>query len=281
MKISILTEKKDWICRRAAEELCKHIPNCTINRGSEYKYADIVYALPYTVFPQIGSVSGKVVSLFTHFEYGNEAKEQAWFQAEDGSDAIVYMSLRNYGMGGVEGALGYRLAKIEPAKGTPHTVPVREIHWGSDITTHDPTFGIVGNVTDLNSPSKCRKRPQFAEWLIQDGFDLLINGKGWLDGCSLDDVSWGGRKDFYQNIDYLIITSELEGGPVPVLDALACNVPVIAPDVGWCWDYPVIRYDGNYKQLREICTKLCSSRTWKDFAREHELFFREVLDGSL
>ena len=50
--------------------------------------------------------------------------------------------------------------------------------------------------------------------------------------------------DFYRSIDYLLVLSENEWGPLPVLEALAMGKPVIAPDVGWCWDYPVIRYAG-------------------------------------
>lgn len=47
---------------------------------------------------------------------------------------------------------------------------------------------------------------------------------------------------FYREIDYLVVLSNNEGGPMPVVEALACGTPVIAPDVGWAWDYPVLRY---------------------------------------
>lgn len=50
--------------------------------------------------------------------------------------------------------------------------------------------------------------------------------------------------DWYKSIDYLVVLSELEGGPMPVLEALSMGKPVIAPDVGWCWEYPVIKYTG-------------------------------------
>lgn len=48
---------------------------------------------------------------------------------------------------------------------------------------------------------------------------------------------------FYRSIDYLLVTSENEGGPMPVVEAISMGVPVIAPDVGFCWEYPVLKYE--------------------------------------
>ena len=47
---------------------------------------------------------------------------------------------------------------------------------------------------------------------------------------------------FYNSIDYLLVTGKIEGGPMPVKEAIARGVPVIAPDVGWSWDHPVLEY---------------------------------------
>ena len=44
--------------------------------------------------------------------------------------------------------------------------------------------------------------------------------------------------------DYVVILSDLEGGPLVLGEALARGKPVIAPDVGYCWEWPVIRYSG-------------------------------------
>ena len=48
--------------------------------------------------------------------------------------------------------------------------------------------------------------------------------------------------EFYRSVDYLLVLSDNEGGPLPVVEALAMGKPVIAPDVGWCWEFPVLRY---------------------------------------
>lgn len=55
-------------------------------------------------------------------------------------------------------------------------------------------------------------------------------------------VQWEHLPDWYEGIDYLVVLSNNEGGPMPVKEAIAMGKPVIAPDVGWCWEYPVIRY---------------------------------------
>ena len=47
-------------------------------------------------------------------------------------------------------------------------------------------------------------------------------------------VSYPG---FYERLDYLLIPSLWEGGPMSLLEALACGIPVIAPDVGWCPEF--------------------------------------------
>lgn len=48
--------------------------------------------------------------------------------------------------------------------------------------------------------------------------------------------------EFYESVDYIIVLANNEGGPMCVPEAMAMHKPVIAPDVGWCWEYPVIRY---------------------------------------
>ena len=77
--------------------------------------------------------------------------------------------------------------------------------------------------------------------------------------------------DFYSKIDYLLILSKNEGGPIPVLEAISMGKPVIAPDVGWCWDHPVIKYN-NIEELKNIIKTLSSytntDKPWSDSSNE-------------
>lgn len=85
---------------------------------------------------------------------------------------------------------------------------------------------------------------------------------------------------FFRSIDYLLVTSDLEGGPYSVLEAIASGKPVIAPDVGFCWDWPVIRYDGTTEGLASIVRKLrFPLDPWAAASRELEAILRGVLES--
>ena len=255
MKISIITEKKEWVTRRAARELCGYIPGCEI--GGDYANADLVYLMPYTKINEVGEIKGKLVTLFTHYEKDNAKKKALWEAAISRTDAMVYMCLQ---------AVKDKECLLKPT---------RIIHWGTDLNTNNlpKKFGVVGK-------ARPRKRPEFVAQLVQDGFTVLTMGEGWpSEAVNYFGCDKHGRADFYKIIDYLIVTSELEGGPVPVLDAIACGVPVIAPDVGWCWEYPVIPYDGTYQHLKRICGQLDCTRAWDDFCEEHKVYFERLVNA--
>lgn len=84
--------------------------------------------------------------------------------------------------------------------------------------------------------------------------------------------------DFYRGIDYLVILSDNEGGPIPVLEALVMGKPVIAPDVGFSWEYPVLRYDGSLDDLRRVVRGLViPPDAWVRQSRELDAFFHRML----
>ena len=76
-----------------------------------------------------------------------------------------------------------------------------------------------------------------------------------------------------------MVTATNEGGPVPVLDALTMGVPIIAPNVGWCWEYPVIKYSNN-EELCKIINSLCSfvnvNKLWIESSNELLNIFKKV-----
>ena len=70
------------------------------------------------------------------------------------------------------------------------------------------------------------------------------------------DVTFGDMPEWYSHIDVLICASESEGTPNPVLEALACGVPVISTHVG----IPVIASGGagTPEHLTEVLTDGCA-----------------------
>jgi hypothetical protein len=84
------------------------------------------------------------------------------------------------------------------------------------------------------------------------------------------------QPDFYKRIDYLLIPSRIEGGPVPVLDAIASGVPVIAREgLGWCDEFPVIRYKDD-KNLFEVLHLLTNPPNWSLWRQKHKLLFQSI-----
>ncbi|MGK3919397.1 glycosyltransferase, partial [Enterococcus faecium] len=85
-------------------------------------------------------------------------------------------------------------------------------------------------------------------------------------------------------MDYILVPSLYEGGPMSAIEALACGTPIIAPDVGWIPDYPHIPFaTGSSTDLRRVLTNLVAAKvaarlpvlgqTWDRFANEHDTAF--------
>ena len=105
-----------------------------------------------------------------------------------------------------------------------------------------------GNYFIFTGDCKPRKNPEIVEWIIRNfpEYNFVIHGRGW---CKFNDGSL--RK--YQNLrilefDYtnqglllrearaLISVSQIEGGPISILEALASGTPVITTDTGFVAD---------------------------------------------
>jgi glycosyltransferase involved in cell wall biosynthesis len=129
--------------------------------------------------------------------------------------------------------------------------------------------------------------PPFENFLPQKKTKILVVGRSYQSGRknleSLDTIRdldnieltfTGGRlsedelKQAYLNTDYILVTSKIEAGPMCVVEAISMNKPVIAPDVGWCWDYPVIKYN-NKDDLKSIITKISfNPNSWNERVSE-------------
>lgn len=209
MRIHIVTEKKSqrWILRPWSEALARELPNASIGTNidpSARAHLFINYAL-------YKPVQGVTAAVFTHRErqgplrnlFDNVAQQVDWCFAQ----CNITASLLPVGK-----------TTILPTASDP-------------MFYKDPplVLGVVGRRYKSG-----RKRMEWLGDLRQvKGVEVRVtNGKFPLSKMPA----------FYDDLDYLVVLADNEGGPQPVLEALARGKPVIAPNVGYCWEYPVLRY---------------------------------------
>jgi glycosyltransferase involved in cell wall biosynthesis len=107
---------------------------------------------------------------------------------------------------------------------------------------------------------------QLSESPIASSFRFLFVGSGWdtvIDmfsrkGISVENITdedYDSYPDLYNKIDYLLIPSLWEGGPMSVIEACAKGIPIISSNVGWVGTDFVVDHmyePNNMEQLTNI-----------------------------
>ncbi len=244
MSINIIVENR-WILLRAAKELAKRIPGVSVNATGSF---DATYYMPMSRYwiPKV-TATGRRIGWFTH------AGE---------SDVREFAPL-------VQGhvAMNQHMLDCLRANGAPDAVLIRP---GAHRVQKPIRFGVVGA-----TKKDGRKGEAFVSRMMKAGYNVIGHGTGWPCRILTDDVN--RLEEFYSKIDYLVVTSTVEGGPMPLVDAIANGVPVIAPDVGWAWEYPVIRYTrGDWASLDVVLRGLTQAPTWDGWAEGHRELFTQM-----
>ncbi len=155
------------------------------------------------------------------------------------------------------------------------------IHIGSDpefFYPHDRNSGDVGFCSNFGE----RKNPELTYQIIKNMPEkhFHIIGKGWENFSKFKELSafsnftYYNNKDYnefpglYNKIDIFISPSILEGGPVPVLEAMLSNCVPIASKTGFCPD--VIKHgvngflfdiDADYNEVISLIKKASNLNT--------------------
>lgn len=252
--VNILTEDSDWILKRAATELAMaEDPRFQFTINGEPN-ADISYSIPYLI-PGTGKTK---IGLYTHIEEATDKVSQA--------KRKKFLASR----------FDHRFAiSVKTAQ-----LVAKELGSCSIVRLGSPfrkeiVFGVCGKVH-----ASGRKGEHLVQQAMDSGFRFRAWGYGWpcetIDPRGQDDSA---REEFYKSIDYLVVTSTVEGGPMPVLEALSLGVPVIAPDVGWCWQYPVIQYNrGSFDDLYRVLVKLSVIPTWDTWRHDNLQILGRIID---
>ena len=99
-------------------------------------------------------------------------------------------------------------------------------------------------------------------------------------------------KQLYQYVDLFLATGYVEGGPLPLLEAMASGVPVLAPAVGYANDLlSLINIYDSVDDLFEKITEMFESTTyyhliarawsWQDYVAEYALLIGRMMGTSV
>jgi glycosyltransferase involved in cell wall biosynthesis len=251
--------KPGWILERMARELAGALPGVTINAGGTDRAVDpgaaLTYYMPAKDILKFPSPRPRSMGLFTHGPIGDLAGS---FRACTSMNKRLGAELRKQGAD---------VTVIRPGTWLPERAPI---------------FGVVGRAYNSG-----RKGQELVAQAVAAGFNVLACAPAERIRATANS-RWPcpvthkteARDDFYRGIDYLLVPALEEGGPMPVLEAIARHVPVIAPDVGWCWEFPVIRYErGSWESLRSVLDGLTHAPTWTDWVEKHRKLFTRLLGG--
>jgi glycosyltransferase involved in cell wall biosynthesis len=269
-KILIVTEKPGWIMHRKALEIQKRLPNVVINE--DCPDADIIYYINYGYAPSNIPKKAITVANFTHFD--RNLHQEKFIKVAREVDHCI--------------AVSEATAKVVKELGIPEE-KISVVIVGAD-TNFKPklTLGIVGRVYPGG-----RKGEDLVKAVVEDpemmsDMQIVASNEDW--GVPVWDFE--DRANFYRAIDYLLVPSRLEGGPVPFMEALACGTLAIAPPIGVVSQFPHVEYSvGDIQSLKEVIrsvkngflerrTKIAqyiAPYNWENWAFQHENIFRKLL----
>jgi len=266
--VRIVTEKPGWILHRKALEIQKKLKNVWINE--EVDNVDIHYYINYGYFHKKPS-NGIVIGNFTH--YNPDKHGDQFVDVAKEVDYCIAVSK--------ETAKDLRKFGIDDEK-------ISVILVGADKSFKPKlTLGIVGRTYSDGRKGEHLIKQILDDEKIMEDMQIVSLNKGW--GVPV----WNLKPtDFYRSIDFLLVPSLIEGGPIPFMEALACGTLAIAPPIGVIPQFPHIEYDvGNIESLKNTIINVKSNfldrkkgiaeymqdYNWDTWANNHDKIFKKLL----
>lgn len=265
-KVDIITEEKGWILHRKAQEIKKYSFFLDVEINKPRSDCDIVYFINYGYYKP--KYKSKItVANFTHYDPTNLARRfEAVSREVDQLTSIsnsTTKTLENLG--------------VDPDK-------IATILVGSDVSFRPKLIlGLVGRIykggrKGEHLVKKLENDPELSQKIC-----IVSTNDDW--GVPALEVE---RQDFYNMIDFLLVPSLIEGGPVPYMEALSAGTLAVAPEVGVVPDFPHVSYEtGDYTSLKATLIRLHEEKltsreriastirpyNWQSWASEHEKLF--------
>ena len=265
LQVHIVLSDRGWILERLAQEIANRYEYVTYSTEINTS-VPILYYMTYGTWKQ-RRIAPVEIGYFAHLEPVGEARDKFFNVASNVDHCICHSQLyenllREHGVNEV--------TTVAP---------------GVDIDRFSPEvkIGVVGRTYHTG-----RKGERLvAEVLDVPNIKWHFTGDGWpYPGLHLADED---MPEFYRSMDYILVPSLYEGGPMCVVEALACGTTVIAPPVGWVSQFPHIEFEtGNSTDLRRVLTEVVEQRqklrqsvldrTWDNWAAGHDRVFRECYE---
>ena len=274
-----LVQTPGWILETISNELIKlNAADIKLTRSHTTNFkADINYYFNWKYWKALDSNLKKSnfdMVYFTHFE-----KEDT-IEILDAADLIIAQSHHGFKCLSDKGIPEHKI-KFIPGMGPKPDVKFKKIK-----------LGISGRPYDYTN----RKRQDLLIKLSLDLdsriFQFVFSNHNWqtvvkeMQKNNADCVV--SNHQFWDTIDYWLSTSEIEGGPMDVINAFYAGTPVISRSIGYFddmktkEDYVFKEYTNLLQQLKKIETnkidKLSklSNYTWDHFRDWHARLFKEI-----
>lgn len=246
MKVHIVVsdQKSDWIIARLARHLV-HYNGWTVGRRPSPTAKANLY-FPYIDAKFHTNPKGtKSVAFVTHRE--GATKGRIWNRLMPGFDLRVCMAKR----------YAKELESLGPTVHVPVCVELDKFTPHLPIDRSLPRIGVGGTVYRSGRKGEDLalklKRYNSHRWVMKASGKKMGESKDWP--IPTKHYLWAQMEKFYRSLSVFVCTSLIEGGPVTVLEALACGRPVVIPEgVGFEAELPrasgIYRYEaGNYAAM--------------------------------
>lgn len=292
LRVNILCRnyKQDRIIPRMARHLADRL-GWVLTAAPEGK-ADVLHLSAYFEVQKVGKWPATPVSCyFTHIEEDPPGNSKAALFDSVAQKVDLRMAMcRIYGK---------HLEQFGPTIQPPLPVELDRFVIADRSRQKKPVIGLSG-YTYANH----RKGEDLIRGVIKSRVgqwvDWKASGRGWP--VSMRRYAWQDMPKFYQSLDVLLCPSRVEGGPLPVLEALACGVRVVVPSgVGIIDELPkvkgIYRYEcGDLASLlvaleraadmkekvdREALRKVVKKHSVDAFVEAHRVGIEQLMDHGL
>ena len=261
--VNIVTSDRGWILEKLASELTQRLPYVR-HRDAVDPSASIQYYITYSCRRQ--RVSPIELAYFAHLEKNEETAAEFFAAARDVDYCVCHSRMYE---------------DVIRDKGIENVISISP---GVDLDQFVPRvkIGVVGRTYHTG-----RKGESLVQQVMDvPGIEWHFTGDGWPGPA--EPVPGNKLCDFYNGMDYILVPAFYEGGPMCVVEALACGVPVIASPVGWVGEFPHIAFkNGDAADLRRVLEQVVSERaalrgavldrTWDAWAEGHDKLFQNLL----